>query len=1032
MKKTIYLFFLSVLLSFTFLAGNIYAATVRANDATELVEKISQLSDGDTLQLTSALYKIDKTKAPYGLILATQEFSPYNDITIIGAGMDQTVIDFDFGYGLYAYYSQNVLIKDLTIKNARKNGGIHVQSGIVNLEDIRVDSCKSEIFGTKTAAYGGAVLFDANSKFSYIRGCYFSNNSAANSGGAIAYTNNSDLNREKLSIERCRFQNNDAEVNGAALFVPAFYAYLYLTTNAFYENDSTEAIYIQPRLNSSKARLYATNNTIALNGAGGFECGSSLRSYLYMNNNVMVDNATFDLKSNSNSTKYQGAFNVAETLSGVQTFTGSYNSVIDENADLFLVSGDSLKHTKVALPILAARVSASSTRDLDLYGDTIYAPGDIGAVNVPLAGNVAVWTGEEDQNFVNAANWKGGVSPMDEVGDIIISDCFDENYPIDSVDTDLTGKNIYVTPTGMMLNEEQLTVDSILVLSLSGGTGRFANNGTLTVQDYQAQKYLAKNVWTTLYITDPAFELADLVDDAVYGDDYVVNYYDEAGKAVVSLLDGSTKFDVNKGYFVKASSELIAQFPVSSIVDEDFALQYTAAGGVSAGLNLIGNPYGASIQSDKVLANAGNDAVAAGAVYVYDDSRFKVWVDGIGDEEAEEIDPAEAFFVQATSSGNFTLDKSNTTLKSTDAQREAVLKIELGTTSRYYESAYLRFDNDAGFGFDGRQDALKLNRLNGEEGSLLYLKALNGDDVNYAVCSQKLAEDTVLSAPIVVDFTPLSNYYRRFRFTLSGSGNVGYLLHDATKDSSESVVLTNNKVVNFYTGTSIEDLKNRFSLQIFDGAVPDSVISTDSVWNSPGFDYSPVEDNDTIITVDENVFVEFRDTTYKGDTIFAYAAMGDSIITTTTIAFSPFVDSIHFDSTFTAYERLLGTYQFPGIDTVVVIDTIRIRKQSGVVSDVDVDIQVKKYTVIDTLFLSGIAPLPEDKPIKVYSSAGVVYVESKEALSTALYIYDLSGRMIRNTTLPTGNGNIEIPKHGMFIVKTEQNGKVYTAKVMLE
>jgi len=1014
--------------------STVKAITVEVYDESGLISQIRQLQDGDTLLLSAGTFMIDSLNAPDGLIIASEDYTPYSNVTIMGAGKDSTIIDFNANYGFFAYYSDELLVRDLSIKNAKKNGGLYVQIGNVNLEKVLFENCENVIVDSKVTAYGGAVFYDTKSKFTYIRECDFVNNFATTSGGAIGFVNSNVLYPHQMTIERCRFQGNTATLTGAAVYFSGFYAYLYLENNAFYENVDVPAVFIDPQTNNSKARLYLTNNSLAYNYAG-IEFGSNMRSYLYMNNNAIVSNTAFDLKSNHSSTKYKGNHNVVQVFSGnTEEFTGSYNNVIATDLSLFYLSNDSLKHNSAALPILAGRVPSSAKTDYDLYVDPTLTPADIGAINVPEEASVAVWTGNVDQDFSNAANWKYGVTPMSGVDYVIISNCTGETYPLNTQSIDLSGTDIYITPTGIFVNQGNLTLDSLMLLSLEGGSGQFLNEGTLNTQVQRRQVFLKRDVWTPLHVSYSGLAVNDLVEGASYGVDYEVNYYDEATASYIAPA-GSDVFDVDRGYLVKSTANAVAEFPLVAPI-ESLPLQLTPSAGLSAGFNLIANPYNVPVGTRQLLDHNLDSLV--GTVYVLENNRFKVWFDGFADEDAELISPAAAFFVHAMDNANLDFEVSDILIDEEPApdtvvtDDKGVLKIELGSSSTYYDNAFLRFNDAATWSFDPFLDALKLDRLSGTSTSMLYLQPSQEEDTKYAISAQSFPEDSILSFPLVIDFASLSNSTTQsLRFTFSESDSIGYLLHDANKDSSESVVLNNNEVISFSTGEDVAALKERFSLQVFDGIVPEGVLNYGIIDTISKVEYLYTEEYDTILSEEITQFVEFTDTVYSGDTIFVYGVMGDSTYSTLTIDEYTITDLIHIDSFVVDTLKLLGTHEYHRLDTFVVADTFFIDR-TKTDSSFSVQLDVSVYPVADTLVSTGLDDELSLSLMEVYASNGTVVVSSSRTEHLDVDIYDMSGRLIIKKAFPQGNGQIEILNQGIYIVKTEQNGDVFSQKIIIE
>lgn len=1050
MNRTIrpFISLLSVFLLMTI--GVSTASTVVVNDATSLVEKIPLLQDGDTLKLSAGTYTITPVLAPDGLILTSVDWSPYSDLTIIGDGLESTIIDFSNSYGFFAYYSENLLIKDLTIINAKKNGGVYVQSGHVNLESVKIENCNSVTFGSKTEAHGGAIFYDANSSFTSIKNCVFQSNYATYNGGAIAYMNVAKLYPQKSTIENCQFYNNTSLIGASAIYLKKIYSYVYLTKNVFFHNVNTPAIYVNAT-NSSNARLYLTSNSIALNTSGGLSIGTSLRTRLYLNKNAIVDNMPSDIIAPNASTKFTGDYNVVREVPS-NRFIGYFNEDLESSGALFEVVNDSLRHTAFAANYLAGRIPAAVKDDYDLYADTCLSPADIGAINLIQEDKVAIWTGAKDQNFLDVENWRGGVLPV-SADKVIVSTCDLTNYPIveDTITLlnggDFSQADVRITPTGIFENKGQISFDTLYVESQNGGDGQLVNSGILANVKRLAEFYFAASIWQPFYIPEIGRSASSLLPTLTYGTDYEVQMYNEGG-AVLEDLAGVDIFDQNQGYMVKSQYDTKATFEVSDAVLNDFDIQHTLQEDtLSSGWNLIANPYNASVNSSQILANVGNDDVASGAVYTYDGVRYKVWVDGIGDEEASVIGSLQSFYVQAldvdkgapVDNSTFSLSDDdlvlveNELIKSAEAEREGLLTVEIGTSSTYYDKTFIKFSGDASATFDYSFDAVKLDRLEGVASSLIYTNNNEGSGVNYAVNSQVLADDEVLSIPLRVDFvssTISKTQYRKFRFLTSGGDSISYLLHDALKDSSESVEIVNNKAVAFYTGTDSIALANRFSIQVFDGEVPNRLVGVNERKS-----FSIVETithkPDTLHYCDTATFNLRKDTIWgNSDTVIALEYMVDSFYTDYFFVNATYTDSLFYDTTFIDTTWLWGTHEYVVTDT---LSSTLFKRYAEYADTIETsEVLFNNYIVYDTLIVAGLDDLASyNDDVKVFGGNQCIQIQSLDSRSLDVIVYSLSGLKLKQIHLPDGDGYVEVKGAAAYIVQTYMEGKVFSRKVIV-
>lgn len=1023
------------------------AKTVEVNNTISLVASLSQLADGDTLKLASGVYTITPALAPDGLILTSSDWSPYKDLTITGAGIDATILDFSNSYGFFAYFSEHLLIKGMTIKNGKKNGGVYVQSGNVNLEQVRFESCSSVTFGSKQEANGGAIFYDENSSFSYIRECVFVNNFAQYNGGAIAYMNSQRLYPQKSTIENCQFYNNSSLIGASAIYLKYIYSYIYLERNALFSNSNTPAIYANA-VNSKYARLFLKNNSIALNDAGGLSIGSSLRSYLFINNSAIVDNNGFDVKAAHSSTKLTGDYNLIRTAPE-NRFVGYFNEMLNSSARLFKVENDSLKHTLCAANFLAGRIPEGAKSDYDLYGDTCLTPADIGAINIEQGDNVAIWTGASGQDFFAASNWRNGLLPIG-AKKIIITNCSLNSYPIvaDSISLlnggDLSYADLYITPAGILENNGHISLDTIYLESQNGGSAQLLNNGTIEENIRMAEFYFSANKWVPFYMPEAGRTANSVLPGLSYDADYEVMMQNEED-ADIDVLAGLDQLDQNQGYWMKSAIEKKAVFEVFDNNDFDFNIQHTSQiDSLSSGWNLVANPYSASVNTIALMENAGNNIEASGAIYTYDGFRYKVYVDGVGDEEATIIAPYEAFYVKAldndktasVESGTFSLKKNNLLvvenelLKSSIVDREGVLSVGISSSNNVvYDWTYLRFESEASTDFDYAFDAMKLDRLDGVNSSLIYSD--NNDNVNYAVNTLALEENEELTIPLRLDFVPSTisrSLKRKLHFTVSGGDSVSYLLHDALKDSSESIEIKNKTSVTFYTGTDAFALVNRYSIQVFDGEVPSGVVGVN--------ERSAVNVVETVTSLPDTLFV-YDTITYKlqedsiwgnSDTVIALEYMVDSFFVDSIFVKATYTDSIFYDTTFVDTTWLWGTHEYLTTDTLT--NSLFKRYTSYADTLKILGIYYENYIVYDTLLVSSLNDVAEGlENIKVYGGERSIYIESNRRAEVA--IYDLNGIKVRQLSVSEGNSKIDFDAVGIFIVQVNVGEKKYSKKIII-
>ena len=1055
MTRKITLYVLLLPLTFLLSIGLAVAKTDTVSNTEALITVLPTLNDGDTLMLSAGTFIVDASVAPEGLVVAFSDWTPYYDVTIIGAGMDETIIDFANNQGFFVYYADDLLFKDMTIKNASYDGGIYAQNANVNIENVKFENCRHIKWSGNDdgEANGGAVCYDEASTFDYIKGCVFTNNYAENSGGAIAFMNISSTSSPlHQTISRCQIYDNTAGDDASAFYAKYSQHYIHFELNAIYNNQSKAALV----LNGSR-NVYFDNNAIALNPEGGVYLMSGLRARSYFTGNAIVDNGLFDCAGQNVGTLMRGDHNVVSILENVD-FSGYFNEDLSSASALFKIENDSLKHQLAAAEFLAGRLPAEDMFTNDLYGDTCLFPGDIGAIAFDQGTHTAIWTGDEDQDFFNVNNWRNGLMPTGDatpstVTKVIVSNCKLTTYPIVSANTTMTSagnlstSDLYITPTGLFKNEGTLALDTLIAESQNGGLGELVNEGTLNCNKRLSEFYVNADEWVPIYIPEVGMSVQDLFFGATFDDDFVAKQQVEDGDSLSALSAGDV-FSQEQGYWVKSSSNQKASFEVTDTYNENFTLQHTAKiDTLESGWNMIANPYDASVSTASVLSNTANDAAAAGAVYTYDGS-FKVMVDGIGDEEAEIVGPHEAFYVQALdadaavspSTSDFSLNTSNilmqqnTLLKSSTIEREGLLTIGLATSSNtIFDRAYVRFKSDATSAFDYSFDALKLGRIEDQTNALIYTE--NGDDsIAFAVNTQVMPDDAVMTIPLRLDYEAsalTSSQSQRLRFSITGGDSISYLLHDVNIDKSKSVEVTDGRTVSFTTGTDAEALMDRYSLEVFDGAIPKRIVSTHSVQEVTLVE-KPFTRYEVRFAYDTVSYVSNQDTLQgPGDSLTQVQYMVDSIFVDSLFVEKLYIDSVYYDSTFIDTTRLWGTYEYTEYDTVAT--TYYTRSMTyGDTAYVRPGVYTKSYLLYENFMPVGINDLwSEASMMKIYGYGHFIHIKADIASPLTVRVYDMSGAQVSLSIMPEASGEVEMQEPGIYIVRVEQGDRIFTEKVLI-
>lgn len=1055
---------LCISLFITLLASSALANKISVDTDSLLVAKVTTLSDGDTLYIEAGTYHLNDSIAPWGVFVAEFEsWAYYTDVVIMGAGMDQTIIDCGGDYGFFVYFGKNIVIRDLTVTNAKKNGGVHVQFGEVSLENIRIHDCFSAASTTKLEGNGGAAYYDFGSSFRYIRNCIFENNAAEHNGGALAFENDKNSTSSTVvSVENCRIFNNSlgkmdttitdnaGVLDTSAVFVPggtgsAIYMVsangeFKMSNTVIHSNEGSVAVDIQ-----SKQKLTFTGNTVAQNVGVGMAVGSSNAGYCSFNRNVFVDNDSLDFGGYPASVK--GAYNVFGKM-GNAFFSGTFNRELEAETGLLYVQNDMVMHTIKGGAYLAGRLPKTYSTGVDVYGDTKFFPADIGATNVHLGNQIAVWTGAQSHNFYDVNNWKFGISPyvgagVSDVKKIIVSNCTSGSYPIIEADAvarpALTNTDLIVAPKGMLKNKAVMQLDTFCIESQNGGTGEFIDENTLSANSSTSELYMPANRWTTLHIPDVTMKVSDLSGCTVkvFSDSLQM-----LGEDPIVEVEGNPTFDDEMVYFVKSSSTQVIKFDISAAYKDQFKLQRSSNSNLyRSGWNWVPNPYEATVSVRSILANAGNEVVA-GVAYTYDGKSLKVLVDSVGDASAVRVAPHHGFLVQLKPDAGmvdvpFALNFSNVAMTSISEplssfeDEEGLLTITLRDDNGRSDLAYLRMSNMATDTFDFMYDALELDRIN--ESKMPSIATMMQDTLRSVVNTLPIIKDTFLTVPLSVDYlaSEMGGATNTMTFDIRACDSVSYLFHDTKIDSSRSIELFDGTVKTFSAGSSKSALENRFSFQVFDGPIPDRVLAIDSVHRfglklSSSNSYENVIDKDTL----DPVYLSADTLWWNPDTIFVEKYYRDSVYINTTRYQTIHMDSTVLDSFIVDTTKLWGSHVFVRTSYQVTPTLFEYERDGDITSSFRV--QTYTYMLVDTIDPEALSVVRHyDVFTTITTSPQTVTFKTDNEQPLKVSMYSLSGVLVRDETLEYGSGDIVGVEQGVYIVKLRQGDDSMAAKVVV-
>lgn len=199
-------------------------------------------------------------------------------------------------------------------------------------------------------------------------------------------------------------------------------------------------------------------------------------------------------------------------------------------------------------------------------------------------------------------------------------------------------------------------------------------------------------------------------------------------------------FEVGKGYLVAyPTAPVTKSFSGTLNNNASYVITCTNTTGQGEGWNLIGNPYPAAIDWDKVTLGDGMDD----ALYYYDASaeNYRYYIQLAGETGAlgtgsRYIPAMQGFMVHAKSSGTktVTIEKTDLTHTGQDNFYKSTRKLIKGSLAliingnSFEDEAYIHFNTNASEQFDGSYDAYKLMSANMNV-PMIYTTGIDGDQL---------------------------------------------------------------------------------------------------------------------------------------------------------------------------------------------------------------------------------------------------------------------------------------------------------------
>ncbi|MCK9452116.1 MAG: T9SS type A sorting domain-containing protein [Bacteroidales bacterium] len=325
------------------------------------------------------------------------------------------------------------------------------------------------------------------------------------------------------------------------------------------------------------------------------------------------------------------------------------------------------------------------------------ASSNSGYPNLDGIGSSITWNGSVSNNWYDAENWDGGITPSG-TDDVIIA----------------VGANSLVVQSYSGFYCNNLTINNIAELTVQAeGSlitfGTITNNGTINVE-----KTIANNdKWH--FIAAPNSTTTANTFSGMY-----LQKWNESTNLWIDIIDAAESLTPLKGYSLWSPAPVRGSFSFTGTPNTgDQSIAITSAGnGSSKGTNLLGNPYPSFVDWDLVSGY--------GAKYTWNGTSYDSRTEAGNGSGSQYLSPMEGFFIYTASDGTFSLNNSQRAymapLKSAKTLEKGLV---LSATSGENENLlYLIFDATASENFELAEDAWKL--LSGTSG-LAEIYSINTD-----------------------------------------------------------------------------------------------------------------------------------------------------------------------------------------------------------------------------------------------------------------------------------------------------------------
>ncbi len=425
--------------------------------------------------------------------------------------------------------------------------------------------------------------------------------------------------------------------------------------------------------------------------------------------------------------------------------------------------------------------------------------------------------------------WSNGL-PNSEIDTVIIEGSCEVSEDVKAKDLVVKGNGkLFVKKGGKIETENPIVLQAGVNIS-----AEYEQEASVENHYVEKQEYFPTGQWNFVCMPYsmtadelfPDLKLASSWRDRSCGY-FIVNYSQENRSSGISgmedVFEGDYELIEGRGYMVWVVNDKLQTFKYESSKNEvSVSTTNTIKASLGhAGWNLVGNPFSHSMTYEDVFENSPhNQKYFTGAVYVYDGDGYKVWTNGVGDEEARTLAPMEAFFVKRTSDDDaaatfFMTDDENYVsldagyVSKLGAVEEVTNALTIGVNMmKGYQSdyTYIKVANNASVGMDEKMDALKYETSNAYK-DIIY----STDDAATCFAANAVSlSNGYCEVPLVIDLVQGSDSIL-LTFILEGDSSYNFSL----VDDDEMTIVPLSQAEDIVSAINQEDyIEGRFSIFI--------------------------------------------------------------------------------------------------------------------------------------------------------------------------------------------------------------------------